>query len=147
MSDEALKILESYSWPGNVRELRNVIESMVVLNTTGRITLEDLPSHVLRGGEPEERAESGPGAGPARTAPPRRSLATTNAAESLISRTRHVKRNVKRWRSVRMVRRWAGTMLMEVEKKFRRIRGHKSMSLLVGSLRSGTAVAQKAVVA
>ena len=27
-----------------------------------------------------------------------RSLATTNAAESLISRTRHVKRNVKRWR-------------------------------------------------
>ena len=27
-----------------------------------------------------------------------RSLATTNAVESLISRTRHVKRNVKRWR-------------------------------------------------
>jgi transposase-like protein len=27
-----------------------------------------------------------------------RSLTTTNAAESLISRTRHVKRNVKRWR-------------------------------------------------
>ena len=30
-----------------------------------------------------------------------RSLATTNAAESLLSRTRHVKRNVKRWRGVR----------------------------------------------
>ena len=27
----------------------------------------------------------------------RRSLATTNAAESLLSRTRHVKRNVKPW--------------------------------------------------
>jgi len=31
----------------------------------------------------------------------RRSLATTNAAESLISRTRSVKRNVKRWRAAR----------------------------------------------
>ena len=31
-----------------------------------------------------------------------RSLATTNAAESLISRTRHVKRNVKRWRGGQM---------------------------------------------
>jgi len=31
----------------------------------------------------------------------RQSLATTNAAESLISRTRHVKRNVKRWRGAR----------------------------------------------
>ena len=30
-----------------------------------------------------------------------RSLATTNAAESLLSRTRHVKRNVKRWRGGR----------------------------------------------
>ena len=30
-----------------------------------------------------------------------RSLATTNAAESLLSRTRHVKRNVKRWRGRR----------------------------------------------
>jgi putative transposase len=32
----------------------------------------------------------------------RRSLTTTNAAESLISRTRHVKRNVKRWRGGQM---------------------------------------------
>ena len=35
-----------------------------------------------------------------------RSLATTNAAESLLSRTRHVKRNVKRWRGGAMVLRW-----------------------------------------
>ena len=32
-----------------------------------------------------------------------RSLATTNAAESLLSRTRHVKRNVKRWRGGQMM--------------------------------------------
>jgi len=36
----------------------------------------------------------------------RRSLATTNAAESLLSRARHVKRNVKQWRSGQMVLRW-----------------------------------------
>ena len=36
----------------------------------------------------------------------RRSLATTNAIESLLSRTRHVKRNVKRWRGGTMVLRW-----------------------------------------
>ena len=35
-----------------------------------------------------------------------RSLATTNAAESLLSRTRHVKRNVKRWRGGQMMLRW-----------------------------------------
>ena len=32
-----------------------------------------------------------------------RSLATTTAAESLLSRTRHVKRNVKRWRGGQMM--------------------------------------------
>jgi putative transposase len=36
----------------------------------------------------------------------RQSLATTNAIESLISRSRHVKRNVKRWRGGQMVLRW-----------------------------------------
>jgi transposase-like protein len=36
----------------------------------------------------------------------RRSLATTNAAESLLSRTRQVTRNVKRWRNGQMMLRW-----------------------------------------
>ena len=35
-----------------------------------------------------------------------RSLATTNAIESLLSRTRHVQRHVKRWRGGTMVLRW-----------------------------------------
>ena len=35
-----------------------------------------------------------------------RPLATTNAAESRLSRTRHVKRNVKRWRGGQMMLRW-----------------------------------------
>jgi len=43
---DALAALERYSWPGNVRELRNTIESVVVLCTTGRVDLADLPEHV-----------------------------------------------------------------------------------------------------
>ena len=57
ISPEALDALESYSWPGNVRELKNVVESLVVLNTSGRIDLEDLPASVLRGEEPEGEEE------------------------------------------------------------------------------------------
>jgi transposase-like protein len=43
----------------------------------------------------------------------RRSLATTNAAESLLSRTRQVKRNVKRWRSGQMMLRWVAAGVLE----------------------------------
>ncbi len=32
-----------YSWPGNVRELRNFVETMVVLDTDGKLDLDDLP--------------------------------------------------------------------------------------------------------
>ena len=66
----------------------------------------------------------------------RRSLATTNAAESLISRTRHVKRNVKRWRGGRMVLRWVAAGVLEAVKGFRRLKGHKDMPTLVAALRA-----------
>ena len=42
-----------------------------------------------------------------------RSLVTTNAAESLLSRTRHVKRNVKRWRGGQMMLRWVAAGVLE----------------------------------
>lgn len=32
-----------YSWPGNVRELRNFVETMVVLDTDGKLDIDDLP--------------------------------------------------------------------------------------------------------
>jgi transposase-like protein len=66
----------------------------------------------------------------------RQSLATTNAAESLISRTRHVKRNVKRWRGGRMVLRWVAAGVLEAAKGFRRLKGHKDMPTLVAALRA-----------
>lgn len=48
---DALDRLINYDWPGNVRELRNCIESMIVMSTSDRITLADLPSNI-RGAEP-----------------------------------------------------------------------------------------------
>jgi two-component system, NtrC family, response regulator HydG len=38
--------LMAYNWPGNIRELRNVVESMVVQDTDGRIDLDDLPPEI-----------------------------------------------------------------------------------------------------
>ena len=66
----------------------------------------------------------------------RQSLATTNAIESLISRTRHVKRNVKRWRGGHMVLRWTAAAILEAVKGFRRLKGHKDMPRLVAALRA-----------
>ena len=57
-----------------------------------------------------------------------RSLATTNAIESLLSRTRHLKRNVKRWRGGTMVLRWVshGAAVLEAANGFRRVKGCKA---------------------
>jgi putative transposase len=78
----------------------------------------------------------------------RRSLATTNAAESLLSRTRHVKRNVKRWRSGQMMLRWVAAGVLEAVKGFRRLKGYADMPMLVAALRArdqqlGLTVAQE----
>jgi putative transposase len=65
-----------------------------------------------------------------------RSLATTNAAESLLSRTRHVKRNVKRWRGGQMMLRWVAAGVLEAVKGFRRLKGCGDMPKLVAALRA-----------
>ena len=64
----------------------------------------------------------------------RRSLRTTNMIENCFSKMRHLCRNVKRWRAGDMAERWAGTMLVESEKKFRRLKGHRSMPKLLVAL-------------
>ena len=43
ISENAMQILLNYSWPGNVRELRNVVERLVVLKGTGKLSAHDLP--------------------------------------------------------------------------------------------------------
>lgn len=46
LTPEAMVHLWEYDWPGNVRELENIVERLVVLNETGRIDIENLPSSV-----------------------------------------------------------------------------------------------------
>jgi transcriptional regulator with GAF, ATPase, and Fis domain len=46
ISESALQVMLNYSWPGNVRELRNVIERLVVLIGSGKISTNDLPKEL-----------------------------------------------------------------------------------------------------
>lgn len=64
----------------------------------------------------------------------RESLRTTNLIESCFARTRHLTHNVKRWRGGDMVQRWAATMLLTAEKKFRRLKGYRAMPILLQKL-------------
>lgn len=50
---KALDLLANYKWPGNIRELQNLMERLVVLNTSGEIRAEDLPQEF--GGMKSER--------------------------------------------------------------------------------------------
>jgi putative transposase len=74
----------------------------------------------------------------------RRTLRSTNPIESCFSATRRRCRNVTRWRSQEMVQRWVGTILLEVEQRFRRVRGHREMPLLLAALRPPSASASSA---
>ncbi len=49
--DESVYVyLSEYDWPGNVRELRNVITHMALLASTERITIEEIPSEIVKRG-------------------------------------------------------------------------------------------------
>jgi two-component system response regulator HydG len=39
-----------YAWPGNIRQLRNFVETMVVLDTDGKLDLDDLPPELYEEG-------------------------------------------------------------------------------------------------
>jgi transcriptional regulator with GAF, ATPase, and Fis domain len=47
VAPEARACLTRYEWPGNVRELENAIERAIVLGSTDRVELDDLPETVL----------------------------------------------------------------------------------------------------
>ncbi len=64
----------------------------------------------------------------------RKSFSTTNIIESAYSRHRHVTRNVKRWTNNNQKARWAATALLEAERGFRRIKGYRSLSVLLAAL-------------
>ncbi len=54
ISKPVQQALMAYPWPGNIRELRNVVESMVVQDTDGRLDLDDLPPEIAPLGSQSE---------------------------------------------------------------------------------------------
>lgn len=74
-----------------------------------------------------------------------RLFSSTNIIESCFSLADDLCRNVKHWRDANMAWRWAGTVLLEVEKRFHRIKGYRDLPILVEKLKEG--VDQKEAVA
>lgn len=68
-----------------------------------------------------------------------RTLCSTNPIENLQGALKRVAKRVKRWRGGSMALRWAATALMEAEKRFRRIRGHRELAAFNASLLSSVA--------
>lgn len=64
----------------------------------------------------------------------RKSFSSTNCIENCISGVRRLTRNVKRWRDGAMIERWVGCSLLEVERRFYRVRGYQKMSILKSAL-------------
>lgn len=46
VAEEAMQKLRSHPWPGNVRELRNVLERAMILSSSDRIIVADLPGEL-----------------------------------------------------------------------------------------------------
>jgi transposase-like protein len=63
-----------------------------------------------------------------------KTLCSTNPIENLNGGLRRLTRNVKRWRGGAMAQRWGATALMEAEKGFRRIRGHRDLPQMLKAL-------------
>jgi len=62
-------------------------------------------------------------------------FANTNMIESCFSLAGELCHNVKRWRNANMAWRWAGTVLLEAEKRFHRVKHYRQMPLLLKGLK------------
>jgi|WetSurMetagenome_2_1015567.scaffolds.fasta_scaffold168567_1 putative transposase len=62
-------------------------------------------------------------------------FSTTNAIENLMGVIRKTTRNVKRWRSPIMAKRWVTVSIHEARSAFRRIKGYSLLPILVASLK------------
>lgn len=71
--------LERYGWPGNVRELQNVITRAVALGSGARISLSDLPAHIVEPRPGDAKADGGQPADGLRTMQDYEELAIRNA--------------------------------------------------------------------
>lgn len=64
-----------------------------------------------------------------------KTLTNTNCIESMISIARRTTGRVTRWKDGNMKKRWVAAGMLEAERSFRRVRGHKDMGKLVSALR------------
>jgi putative transposase len=65
-----------------------------------------------------------------------RSLTTTNAIESMISSARTTARKRKRWRGGEMKKRRVAAGMLEAERSFQRVKGHRNLPKLLAALRA-----------
>lgn len=63
-----------------------------------------------------------------------KTLSSTNPIENVQGTLARVSRNVKRWRGGAMALRWGVTGLLEAEKRFRRVKGHRDLPQLIAAL-------------
>ncbi len=63
-----------------------------------------------------------------------RTLRTTNPIENLNGSIAHFTRNVKRWKDGQMTLRWIAGALSDAKGRFRKLRGHRDMKLLLAAL-------------
>ena len=75
------------------------------------------------------------------TGPLARTLTNTNCIESMISIARRTTGRVTRWKDGSMKKRWIAAGMLEAERSFRRVRGHKDMVELVDGLQRQSAPA------
>jgi transposase-like protein len=67
----------------------------------------------------------------------RKSFCTTNLIESPFSFVRKVLRNVKRWQTnTDQAQRWIAAAALQMQKRFRKIKGYRSMSVLRSALKA-----------
>ena len=63
-----------------------------------------------------------------------RTLRTTNPIENLNGSIAHFTRNVKRWKDGQMTLRWIAGALSDAKGRFRKLRGHRDMKILMARL-------------
>jgi len=73
-----------------------------------------------------------------------RTLRTTNPIENLNGSIERFTRNVKRWKDGQMTLRWVAGALSDAKGRFRKLRGHREMKLLLAALNPTAVSATKA---
>jgi transposase-like protein len=64
----------------------------------------------------------------------RKTLHSTNPIESMFSMVRDCEKNIKRYRTSKMRQRWLASVLLHCEQRFKRIKGHASIEVVLAAI-------------